>query len=446
MKAAVYHGRATDICVHTHAFADGLRRHGVTVDFYTATPAKADFAVVWGWRKGLAVKRAFPDMPVCVLERGYIGDRFYWTSIGWNGLNGRAEWNDAADNGERFANRYGGFVKEWRNKPNGYVLLIGQVEGDAALYGVNINQWYEKTNATLIKAGHDVIFRAHPVAIGRGHSSLFPSMNGPLEAAFTGAKAVVTFNSNTGVEAVLNGIPTYAADIGAMAYDVTSHDLSALDYMPDRSEWFRQMAWRQWSIDEITNGEAWAHVRQVSKTTRHKIGLVIGGANSAFKDAKRAFELAGSFDYVVGCNDVIADYPGHLDIAISLHPKKLPKFLELRAARGYPKPGIVISYKHSAGVERVLDYRWPEMKYSGSTGHYGAKVLIDAYRCSKIILAGVPMDKRNAHYNNAAEWADCNLFLPAWEQTEFRLRGKVKSFDGFTANLLGRPTKDWLDD
>jgi hypothetical protein len=46
-----------------------------------------------------------------------------------------------------------------------------------------------------------------------------------------------------------------------MAWDVTSHHVSQALVTPDRNEWFRRMAWTQWTLQEITSGEAWEVVR-----------------------------------------------------------------------------------------------------------------------------------------------------------------------------------------
>ena len=72
----------------------------------------------------------------------------HWTSLGWNGLNGRSTWNAPADNGERFSENHGHLLKPWRKK-DGYALIMGQVRGDAALSDVVIDHWYLKIAAEM---------------------------------------------------------------------------------------------------------------------------------------------------------------------------------------------------------------------------------------------------------------------------------------------------------
>ncbi len=55
--------------------------------------------------------------------------------------------------------------------------------------------------------------------------------------ALAGARAVITFNSNTGVEAVLAGKPTVAIDEGSMAWPVTAHEIIDYPKEPNRLTW-----------------------------------------------------------------------------------------------------------------------------------------------------------------------------------------------------------------
>lgn len=264
MKAAVYGNRtgSRPTSAHLVAMENGLRRHGIEI--VAPYDRTADFLVCWSWRTGDRLRRSGFLNPILVMERGYIGDRMkVWTSLGWDGLNGRARFPKAQDNGERFWKHHGHLAREWE-QIDGYWLVIGQVLGDTALEHVDFNKWLVETIAGLHRLGMDAKFRPHPEAVRRGQSFRVREsywLDGTLEEAFAGAAAVVTFNSNTGVEAVVAGIPTVTMDEGAMAWPVTSHSIFDEPYMPDRNEWFRDMAWRQWTMEEIETGAAWEVVR-----------------------------------------------------------------------------------------------------------------------------------------------------------------------------------------
>lgn len=264
MKATVHGSRTVrgGISGHLVAMEAGLRRHGIEV--VPQVEMDADFVVCWSWRTGQRIRQNGFNKPILVMERGYLGDRMnVWTSLGWDGLNGRARFPDAQDNGERFWRHHGHLAREWE-MVDGYWLIIGQVLGDTALQHVDFNGWLRQTMGALGRLGADYRFRPHPEAVRRRQEFPVPQAiwhGGTLDEAFAGAAAVVTFNSNTGVEAVLAGVPTVTFDEGAMAWPVTSHSLFEPLVMPDRAEWFRDMAWRQWTLDEIASGAAWEVVR-----------------------------------------------------------------------------------------------------------------------------------------------------------------------------------------
>lgn len=247
------------------AFAAGLRKHGWQTEVSEQT-RECDLLVLWGVRNQLLIaEQKARGGEVCILERGYIGDRFKWTSVSFGGgLNGRAEFRGVPDE-NRFDRNFAYLVKPWR-KQDGYALLIGQVQGDMSLAGVggNLSRWYFETATALSKKGYKVRFRPHPVQVRRGVPVGIPAgakiIDGTLDDAFSDASIVVTFNSNTAVESVLAGVPTIATDIGSIAWDVTTHDVNAEPETPSRLEWARALAWKQWTLDEISSGLCWEHV------------------------------------------------------------------------------------------------------------------------------------------------------------------------------------------
>jgi hypothetical protein len=254
------------------AFAEGLSRHGWRVSLQ-GHPGACDLLVLWGVRNQLAIKaQKCAGGEACILERGYVGDRFSWTSVSFGGqLNGRATFRGPFHDGSRWERHHAHLLKPWREKRGGYALLIGQVPGDMSLAGVDIHAWYRRAAAELRSAGWDVRFRPHPVAVQRGYSSAMqdvPTIGRDLASALEAAGLVVTFSSNTAVESVLAGVPTIACDQGSMAHPVTSHTVGDPIVMPDRTAWAHALAWKQWRMDEMQSGSCWDAVapRQSSAT------------------------------------------------------------------------------------------------------------------------------------------------------------------------------------
>ena len=249
--------RAPHQIAHQKAMVQGLAAHGIEAVLNFGSPVTTSHVACWGWRHGRRLRAA--GMEVLVMERGFLGDRFAWTSLAWNGLNGRGEFPEHPDDGgARFDAHYS--LQPWRND-GAYVLLMGQVPGDASLRGIDLNEWY--TDAAM-KANNayemPVLFREHPMAVRRGLNRkprLTQPSRGTLVDALAGAAVVVTFNSNSAVDAICAGIPAVAMDEGSMAWPVAAHRIGDL-LMPNRKAWAHQLAWRQWSMAEIANGTALA--------------------------------------------------------------------------------------------------------------------------------------------------------------------------------------------
>ena len=249
------------------SFANGLRRHGWQVSLQDAHPGPCDMLVLWSVRNQLAIKaqkRAGGE--VCILERGYVGDRSSWTSVSFGGgLNNRGEFRGPFHDGSRWKRYFSRLMKPWQRR-DGYALLIGQVPGDMSIAGVDIDGWYRRTASELKSIGLEVRFRPHPVAVQSGRASEVPgvpTIGGDLDRAIVGAAVVVTFNSNTAVEAVLAGCPSIALDRGSMAWPVVGHQLSDI-ITPDRAAWANRLAWCQFSLDEMRSGACWEAVSCLS--------------------------------------------------------------------------------------------------------------------------------------------------------------------------------------
>lgn len=244
--------RTSHQVAHRQALQDGLKRHGVS-------DLGRNVVVCWGWRSGQRHRRAGRD--VLVLERGYIGDRFKWSSLGWNGLNGRADFPEYPDDGgDRF--RSMAALAPW--DPSGeYVLLVGQVRGDAALQGRDLTKWYaDAAKHAEGTYGLPVRFRPHPQEVRRGIRRTVPgtaSDTGPLADSLDGAAVVVTWNSNTGVDALLAGKPVVVSDPGAMAWPIAAREIGGERGL-DREAWAHALAWKQWTLEEIASGEALAGI------------------------------------------------------------------------------------------------------------------------------------------------------------------------------------------
>lgn len=250
------------------ALMDGLRRHGVQVWGPNEGLRPVDAVVCWGWKQGK--RHRVNGRNVLIMERAYISDRRQYISLGWNGLNGRATFPRIEDGGERWRQHFSNRLKPWRENGD-CIVLMGQVATDAAVLGHDIQRWCAKAAEELKERGLPVLFRPHPrdVAHGKGESVPgAPTLHGTLNDALERAALVVTWNSGSGVDAALAGVPVIACDEGSMAWPVAAHGLHEPIIKPDRSAWCAQLAWCQWSLEEVRNGTAWEHVMAACPSVR----------------------------------------------------------------------------------------------------------------------------------------------------------------------------------
>lgn len=199
---------------------------------------------------------------VIVLETGYVnrgdGENHHYAA-GFNGLNGRADFRNKGMPDDR-AKRLAVELRPWRNGSN--VILCGQVPWDASVDHTNHFQWLQETAAELRKrSGRLVIFRPHPLA----KLAPLPGIEystAPFRNDLVDAHCVVTFNSNSGVEALMAGVPVFAFDEGSMVWNVCNRSLDALanPVRPAREQWLADLAYAQWTIAELRNGDAWRHL------------------------------------------------------------------------------------------------------------------------------------------------------------------------------------------
>lgn len=252
------------------AFAEGMKRHPVKVELKTFPEhSECDVAVCWNHRNHkLFRQQQAVGKHYLVLERGFIGDRVHWTSIGFDGLNGRADFVVKDMPHDRFRKHFAALMRPW--KKNGrYVLVNAQCQGDASVAPyVNFRKWAART----VKACHTrfpgklIMWRPHPVEVERGCAcdieGATTSKGRTLAEDLAGAYAVVTFNSNSGVDAVMAGVPTFTFDEGAMAWPMAAHNFDENRVFPSRIQWAADLAYKQWSMDELKQGVPWSYLKE----------------------------------------------------------------------------------------------------------------------------------------------------------------------------------------
>lgn len=202
-----------------------------------------------------------------VVDSGYLGDRRIYRSASWDGLKGRG--NHCSDDAPKDRlKRLGVRIRPWRDAAlPGYALICYQLPRDAAVRGFDVVTWVRDAVTVARGYGFDVVVRPHPKA-KPGENPPVPGADHSdrsLEEDLDSAAVCVTLNSNTAVTAVLDGVPSIAVDRGSMAWGVAGRSLSDLRNPPrpdGRSQWAAELAYSQWTHDEMAEGLTWERLKE----------------------------------------------------------------------------------------------------------------------------------------------------------------------------------------
>lgn len=252
-------------------FLKGLYKHNqesiLCINNYDPYAIKnADLVVTWGVKNQVYKIRKTFKKDVIVMERGYLGDRYYWTSCGFNGLNGEADFLNKSVDSYRWDNIFSKIInlKDWK-KNGSYALLAGQVSNDASVRQYRIYEIYSSLIKQLNYMNIPVVFREHPLSKTKfnSHNLVYSKdTNKNIIETLADARMTLTINSNAGVDSLINGIPVFTLDKKSMVYDQSIHSLQNNLIYPDRTAWLHKISYTQWSPIEIENGETWDHLKQ----------------------------------------------------------------------------------------------------------------------------------------------------------------------------------------
>lgn len=251
-----------------HAFQAGLEAAGYRVQ--TSAPERAqpgDVLVIWnryGQFDKMAERFSQAGGQVVVAENPYLGLKDargepagYAMSL--DGHNGSGQWFPRDDGGDRF-HALGLAVQPWQDNPQGHLLICGQ-RGIGSPTMASPPDWHGVLARHLAsRTRRRLLVRPHPEGPGK------PSTT--LEQDMAGAWAALIWSSSSGLQALLRGIPVfYAAPhwIGAPgALRLWPIDSLETPLRSDdaRMTALREMAWAQWSLDEITSGSPFRHLLQ----------------------------------------------------------------------------------------------------------------------------------------------------------------------------------------
>lgn len=273
MRIACHYDRSNRRSRHiAEAMAEGAQRCG---DSYEMTESWSpvvgvDVGFAYGWRH--------PEM-----FQGYrkTGRSFVYSDLGWwdrkptgNVLGGyhKVSVNDrdptayfrAGHVADRLA-RFGIDVKPWRLSGR-HILVAGMSDKSAATRGLAPYEWERKIIAELgRRTERPIWYRPKPswLAARPLPGARFSPPSEPLEVALRNCWAVVTLHSNVAVDALAEGIPVYCEQGVGSAISMPSLDMIESPPQPvDRIGFLADIAWCQWSAEEMRSGICWRYLRE----------------------------------------------------------------------------------------------------------------------------------------------------------------------------------------
>jgi len=171
--------------------------------------------------------------------------------------------------------------KPWRTNGS-HILICLQRNGGWSMKGLDNQEWAREV-ITKIRQVSDrpIIVRGHP-GDRRAGKYLNPRerafklhglrdvhmsdhLNRSLQDDLRNAWATVVYNSSPAVASAIEGVPVFVADPDdCQAKDVANtdfHNIESPDAF-DREPWLQKLSMCHWNFEELSSGEAWAHMRK----------------------------------------------------------------------------------------------------------------------------------------------------------------------------------------
>jgi hypothetical protein len=237
--------------LHSKTICEALRQ-GTGFPVVSASPLQKGGVAMYGFLRGLlpTLKQARNEhRPWVYLDRGYFRATYGTDYSGYFRMT-RNAWQHSGKGGADKARwqRLGLSIEPWK-KGGDHILVCPP--GDVftqAVGGFAAEKWLRSTLATLAQhTKREVRVRYKADAVKR-----------TLAQDLDGCHALVTYMSNTAVEALLYGVPVFCTGPSA-AQSMGRADLAEIEspvYRDDRERWAEVLAANQWTLDEIRAGVA----------------------------------------------------------------------------------------------------------------------------------------------------------------------------------------------
>jgi len=178
----------------------------------------------------------------------------------------------------------------------------------------------------------------------------------------------------------------------------------------------------------------------------NKVALIVGCAPCWEDDLNRFKTICSEFDvFAIGLD---CPYKEEIKYFVTYHIEDIEAYKRKRTGdyKIISHTNDFIKYsrerrKKPEWANTNVDIVYPHQAPSGSSSLLGTKAALFKLGYNKVVLIGCPMDTGSIE-NKAKSYS---VFRKGWLYFKSDLVGKVKSMSGWTKELLGEPTKGWVE-
>jgi len=159
--------------------------------------------------------------------------------------------------------------------------------------------------------------------------------------------------------------------------------------------------------------------------------LLIGRSPEWLSDFEKASKLFEEYSVMaIGGNCLYEDY---IDFLATYHERDILLYQPKRRLKKLNTDYKVIHHEKRENVDIIIPYKPP----SGSSALLGSLASIKL-GYDKIVLCGCPLEGKNEKKSSYS------IFWKGWKANFEEVKDKVRSMSGWTKELLGEPTGQWI--
>jgi hypothetical protein len=249
------------------AVTNGLARLGQTVSDHDES---ADVAVIWSrlWSGRMANNKPIVDAfrstgrPIIIVEVGVLDRNQTWQ------ISVDQQIFSTHEHDSTRAQQLGLQLRPWHGSGQSILIAMQNPKSDQWHGQPPLDDWLTQTVSQLrTHTDRSIEVRPHPrfplrslptgcvLQTPRHLLNTYDSYD--FEQACDRAWAVINVNSHPGIVSILRGTPAFV-HASSWAAPAANTDLSLIENprRPDRTQWLNDLAWTEWSLDELSSGTA----------------------------------------------------------------------------------------------------------------------------------------------------------------------------------------------